>query len=70
MPAVPSERPSTETSPTAVTMPVNLRVSAYERVASLLVALLVIVGFVVFDTMQYQPDLRAAVEAAAAAAPR
>jgi len=28
------------------------------------------VGFVVFDTTQYQPDLRAAVEAAAAAAPR
>jgi cytochrome c oxidase subunit 4 len=28
------------------------------------------VGFVVFDTTQYQPDLRAAAEAAAAAAPK
>lgn len=35
-------------SPAAVSMPVNLRVSIYDRVASLLVALLVIVGLLVF----------------------
>ena len=35
-------------SSAAVTTPANLRVSAYDRVASLLVALLVIVGFLVF----------------------
>ena len=38
----------THNSPAAVAMPVDLGVSAYERVASLLVALLLIVGFIVF----------------------
>jgi hypothetical protein len=43
-----SSNSSSASSTTALATPVDLRVSAYERVASLLIALLFIVGFLVF----------------------